>query len=267
MVSRWDKRGLGLTNGCKQRRMRRRLNGSSMLDGYMYLSRSNIEYKYKPPTTPHASQFIAIAVCSFTSLKSSTEVREDDVDVVCRGTQEGGCSSVGARILDGDRLLEYTVLTFSAVGSITNIGFATTLPSNDASLFTLPSTRHSARPQPSSFVGFVSLKSSTGVAVEDVHDFAGDVGRRLVEWYARMTECGCNAEGVVIGPRSPRFQIDEPVTLTTYLFKFRFHKKEMIISRLRKAEVKWAQRSLVAFVLLLVVGAGVGLGVRAVTKD
>ncbi|KAK0468995.1 uncharacterized protein EV420DRAFT_1296849 [Desarmillaria tabescens] len=96
-------------------------------------------------------------------------------------------------------------------------------------------------------------------------------------------------------------QKDEPVTLAMYLFKFGFlfppfwimgafilfsplhepssspsdawlpdktdAEKEMIISRLRKAEVKWARRSLVAIVLLLVVGVGVGLAVWAVTKD
>ncbi len=43
--------------------------------------------------------------------------------------------------------------------------------------------------------------------------------------------------------------------------------KQLIISRLRKAEVKWARRSLFALVLLLVVGVGIGLAVWAVTKD
>ncbi|KAK0205460.1 hypothetical protein DFS33DRAFT_1328509 [Desarmillaria ectypa] len=96
-------------------------------------------------------------------------------------------------------------------------------------------------------------------------------------------------------------QKDEPVTLAMYLFKFGFlfppfwimgafilfsplhepssspsdawlpdktdAEKQLIISRLRKAEVKWARRSLFALVLLLVIGAGIGLAVWAVTKD
>ncbi|SJL10549.1 uncharacterized protein ARMOST_13936 [Armillaria ostoyae] len=95
-------------------------------------------------------------------------------------------------------------------------------------------------------------------------------------------------------------QKDEPVTLAMYLFKFGFlfppfwimgafilcsplhepssspsdawlpdktdAEKQLIISRLRKAEVKWARRSLFALVLLLVVGVGIGLAVWAITK-
>ncbi|KAK0498900.1 hypothetical protein EDD18DRAFT_54750 [Armillaria luteobubalina] len=96
-------------------------------------------------------------------------------------------------------------------------------------------------------------------------------------------------------------QKDEPVTLAMYLFKFGFlfppfwimgafillsplhepepepsdawlpdktdAEKQLIISRLRKAELKWARRSLFAFVLLVIVAVAGGLAAWAITRD